>query len=316
MENPIIQAFHQAHADAIKTTGGSIYNSQQVEGLSTISPSTPLSATLHLLNGEIININLNQNKRFLIQSCFKPLTYAYAIEHNLSKQVNQSIGKTGDIGYAANTLDTTGKAFNPLINTGALAVLELLARHGHTLDTIGKWCRDLGTTKTMNSDNTASTSSSSLFNAAAVTATEADSLRNRGLACMMAAAGIMPKTQTSVDSAVQYYAAMDCLSINTLELASIAAAFASTESVLSSQTKSSVLASMLHCGMYEASGVWMSEVGLPAKSGVSGAVWCVIPGVGGLAAYQPLIDEVGNSVQAMALIKSFVKSVPSLSIFL
>jgi glutaminase len=76
-----------------------------------------------------------------------------------------------------------------------------------------------------------------------------------------------------------------------------------------------VLAAMLHCGMYEASGAWAMDVGIPAKSGVSGAVWAVIPGVGGLCAHQARIDETGNSVQASALLRGMVRRAPSISVF-
>lgn len=45
------------------------------------------------------------------------------------------------------------------------------------------------------------------------------------------------------------------------------------------------------------------QVGLPAKSGVSGAVVVVIPDVMGLCLYGPLIDKSGNSVKGVAFCK-------------
>ena len=159
----------------------------------------------------------------------------------------------------------------------------------------------------------------SVFDAAAAAATEADSLRNRGLSCQLASAGLIPKTDDAVDRAVQYYAKLDCLRTNTSELAAFAAAFAGSgggsQPGLSATTRTAVLSSMLHGGMYEASGEWAATVGLPAKSGVGGAVWAVIPGVGGLCAQQARIDEAGNSVQAMAMLSALVSRLPQLSVF-
>jgi glutaminase len=339
----IVAAFFQACDVGSRETGGTVYSSQSVPGLSDIAPDIPLEATLHLLNGKAIHFKhekhttMNMNHRFLIQSCFKPLVFAYALEHGLLNEVHRAVGHTGDIRYGENTLSDQGQAYNPLINTGALAVLEILARNDHTIDAVGLWCRNLGSkmyikkqqdyessadggeTNNYSSSSSSSSSPSSttpLFNHKAVLATEADSLRNRGLACMMAAAGVMTKTEVAVASSVKYYAAMDCLSISTKELARIASVFSHSNECLSNNTRSSTLAAMLHSGMYESSGTWMNNVGVPAKSGVSGAVFCVLPGIGGIAAYQPRIDEVGNSVQAMAMVRELVARVPSLNIFL
>ncbi|MDE7236499.1 MAG: glutaminase, partial [Paramuribaculum sp.] len=45
--------------------------------------------------------------------------------------------------------------------------------------------------------------------------------------------------------------------------------------------------------------------GIPAKSGVGGGVLGVLPGVLGIAAFAPPLDEAGNSVKAQAAIKEF-----------
>ena len=91
----------------------------------------------------------------------------------------------------------------------------------------------------------------------------------------------MPDTPEAKNSAVNYYAHMDCLQVNSKELASVASSIALSDKPY----KSKVMNVMLKCGMYEESGNWGRDVGLPAKSGVSGVVWAIIDGIGGVCAH-------------------------------
>lgn len=57
-------------------------------------------------------------------------------------------------------------------------------------------------------------------------------------------------------------------------------------------------------GFYEHTGDWMFTSGVPAKTGVGGGVLGVVPGVMGIAAFSPPLDDAGNSVKAQAAIKA------------
>jgi glutaminase len=58
-----------------------------------------------------------------------------------------------------------------------------------------------------------------------------------------------------------------------------------------------VMAVMATAGMYETSGDWLFDIGLPGKSGVGGGVITVAPGKGGFDAFASPLDEAGNSVR-------------------
>ena len=54
---------------------------------------------------------------------------------------------------------------------------------------------------------------------------------------------------------------------------------------------------MATAGMYETSGDWLFDVGVPGKSGIGGGIMTVSPGKAGLGTFSPRLDQAGNSVR-------------------
>lgn len=83
------------------------------------------------------------------------------------------------------------------------------------------------------------------------------------------------------------------------------------DKVFSRTSVRDTLTLMHTCGMYDLSGEFSYSVGLPAKSGVSGAIIVVIPDIMGLCLYGPLIDKFGNSVKGVAFCKVSEHNTPT-----
>jgi glutaminase len=74
------------------------------------------------------------------------------------------------------------------------------------------------------------------------------------------------------------------------------------------------LAVMATAGLYETSGDWLYDIGLPGKSGIGGGIVTVSPGKGGLGTFAPPLDAAGNSVRGQ-LVAKFLSQKLGLDLF-
>jgi glutaminase len=74
------------------------------------------------------------------------------------------------------------------------------------------------------------------------------------------------------------------------------------------------LAVMATAGLYETSGDWLYDIGLPGKSGIGGGIVTVAPGKGCLGTFAPPLDQAGNSVKGQ-LVARFLSEQLGMSLF-
>jgi len=133
--------------------------------------------------------------------------------------------------------------------------------------------------------------------------------RNFALAYFMKDAGAFEdimKTSEQLRNHLEYYFQLCSITGNTEQLAVAAATLAkgginplTNDKIFTSDIVKNCLSLMFSCGMYDYSGEFAYSVGLPAKSGVAGCVYAVIPNLCGICVWSPRLDNQGNSARAV-----------------
>lgn len=248
---------------------------------------------------------------FTLQSVSKVVSFAAVCAECGIEQVLEHVDvePTGDPYNSILRLEThePGKPFNPMINAGAITVASLLP--GSTVDAkmdvlVSLLEKMIGRRPAVNLD---------VFQSEWETAN-----RNRALAYYLKDAGHL---MGDVEEALEVYLKQCALEVNCEELAHIGLVLAmdgyhpqQQEWILPQRIARLSKALMLTCGMYNASGKFAAFVGVPAKSGVSGAIMAAVPPLGGpkgvvfrngcgIGLCGPAIDEFGNSVGGVHLLE-------------
>jgi glutaminase len=125
--------------------------------------------------------------------------------------------------------------------------------------------------------------------------------RNRAIGDLLQSKGAI---FSGVDEAIELYTRQCSLNVTARDLAVMAAALAdggvnplTGERVVAAAICHYTLAVMATAGLYDTSGDWLYEIGLPGKSGIGGGLLAVSPGKGGLGCFAPRLDGAGNSVK-------------------
>jgi glutaminase len=236
---------------------------------------------------------------FSIQSVSKPFVFALISEAIGTEEARAKVGANAT-GLPFNSVMAielnADRTMNPMVNAGAIATTSLAP--GDTADAKWRFIRDglsrfAGRELAMDDE---------IYESEAAT-----NQRNRGIARLLEG---YERMYFDSLQATDVYTKQCSLLVSATDLAVMGATLAdggvnplTRERVVSAEVAKRLLAVMATAGLYERSGDWLFEVGLPGKSGVGGGIVTISPGKGGLGVFSPPLDEAGNSVRAQRVTK-------------
>jgi glutaminase len=295
---PVEDYLTELHDRVSALTGGK--PADYIPELGKVEPSL-FGIAIATTDGEVYGVGDTQHP-FTIQSVSKPFMYGYALNRYGREAVLKHVG-VEPTGEAFNSIvldEVANRPFNPMVNAGAIAVAELMdgasqeQRTANMLALFGDLAgRPLGIDEVV------------------FRSEEATGHRNRAIAYMMLNTGMIKRDPNDV---LNLYFRQCSVNVTTRDLAIMAATLANDgtnpitgKRVFQAEYVRDVLSVMNSCGMYDYAGEWAYEVGMPAKSGVSGCIIAVIPGQIGIGVFAPPIDSHGNSLRGIRVCQEISK---------
>ena len=272
-------------------------NSQVYPALARVSPEL-FGICVVGTDGQVFSIG-DAEHEFTIMSVSKPFIFALVCEALGHQVVRDKVGVNAT-GLAFNSLaaieqGSQGRT-NPMVNAGAIATTSLVP--GETLE--AKWkfiheglSRFAGRTLPLNEEVYASAT--------------ATNHRNQSIARLLQSFG---RIYMDPAEATDLYTRQCSLNVSAKDLAVMGATLAdggvnplTKERIVDPSICHYALVVMTTAGLYETSGEWLYDIGLPGKSGIGGGIVTVSPGKGGLGTFAPRLDQAGNSVKGQLVAK-------------
>ena len=266
-----------------------------------------LGICVYPIQGEKIALG-DYSTRFTIQSVSKIISLSVALELFGADKIFEKV-EAEPSGEAFNSLVeldlNSNKPYNPLINSGALAVAGMLIEEVSFHDML-RFAKEL-------CDDDEITMNKTVYESEMATCS-----RNRAIAYLLESKNII---ESDVEDALEFYTKMCSLNVTAESLANFANRIANDgvgnitgKRYLSSETVRIVKTLMLTCGMYDGSGTYAVEVGIPTKSGVGGGLLAVSDKRAGIGVFGPSLDAKGNSIAGCRLLKEIANKL-HLSLF-
>lgn len=236
--------------------------------------------------------------QFTMQSVSKPLCFCLALQLFGRDRVLERVGvePSGDVFNAIVFDPRTNRPFNPMVNAGAITVTAMI------YEALGDGAFDYIIKQLSAAAGRPLAISEEVYRSESETGD-----RNRAIGYLLKNVGAI---QGPCDPAVDLYFRQCSILASAEDLAAIGATLANIGAnpitgaqVFELGAVRDTLSVMLSCGMYDYSGNWIFDVGVPAKSGVSGGIMGVVNRQLGLGVYSPRLDERGNSVRGIAAFK-------------
>jgi glutaminase len=276
-------------------------NADYIKELATVDPKI-FGIALVTTDGQVYTAG-DIKSMVSIQSVSKVFTMAQVIEEQGHQAVQDKIGvdATGEVFNSITAVERMrGKEINPLVNPGAIASTSLIAG----ADSAAKWKHVLQ----VHSDFAGRELS---LNMPVYISEAGDNLRNQAIAHLLLAYGRMyfdPVQATDI------YTKQCAINVSAKDAGIMAATLANggvnpvtKKKVVSPETVMYTLPVMSTAGLYDDSGIWFYNAGVPAKSGVGGCLIAVVPGKFGIAVVSPPLDKAGNSVKGQLAIKYVIQ---------
>jgi glutaminase len=229
---------------------------------------------------------------FTIQSISKAITFSMLLERVGREETYRYVGvQPSAEPFNAITLNPqSNRPFNPMVNTGAIAVAgrlrQLLGVNAfeEVLDVFGK-----AAGRSLDIDEDVYQSERETGH------------RNRAIGHLLRAFGVF---DVPVDEVLDLYFRQCSIRVTAIDTSIMGATFANLgvnpvtgQEVFDLDSVRDTLSTMFTCGMYDGAGDWSCKVGLPAKSGVGGGILAVVNRQLGIGVFSPRLDSVGNSVR-------------------
>jgi glutaminase len=247
---------------------------------------------------------------FAIMSVSKPFVFALVCQALGADVVRDRLGVNAT-GLQFNSLEAVERSAdgrtNPMVNSGAIATTSLVP--GASSD--ARW-------RTIHEGLSRFAGRELPLNDDVYTSATATNFRNQGIASLLRS-----RERIYIDSAeaTDLYTRQCALNVSARDLAVMGATLAdggvnplTGERVVSPATCHYALAVMATAGLYETSGDWLYDVGLPGKSGIGGGIVTAAPGKGGVGTFAPRLDAAGNSVKGQ-LVARFLSQRLGLDLF-
>jgi glutaminase len=268
---------------------------EYIPALAGASPNA-FGACVAGVHGRLFAIG-DAEQEFTIQSIAKVFVFALVCQILGPEEARRKLGvnSTGLPFDSVMAIELNAdRTMNPMVNAGALATTSLVP--GATADeqfecVVTALSRFAGRRLVMDEG---------VYESEAGT-----NFRNRGIAHLLYGYGRMycdPEVATDV------YTRQCALRVSARDLAVMGATLAdggvnpiTGERAIETRHCRRVLAVLATSGLYERSGEWLYDVGLPGKSGISGGIVTVSPGKGGVGTFSPPLDAAGNSVRGQRI---------------
>lgn len=282
-------------AEQIELRDGAL--ASYIPELSTVDPES-FGLSLSTSDGYVYESG-DTAMEFTIQSISKPFTYALALELIGQDAVDAKIGvePSGEAFNEISVDNVTKTPKNAMINAGAIAAVSLVPGAGadDRFDRILEFYSACAGRR-LHVDMDVYGSEKATGN------------RNRAIAYMLASFGVL---DGDPDEVLDVYFRQCSVRVTSTDLARMATTLArggcnpmTGRRVIGAKVVRRTLSVMVTCGMYDATGDWVSAVGMPAKSGVGGGIVAVLPGQLGIGVYSPRLDARGNSVRGVEVCRN------------